>query len=169
MIVLCALSILSMEMYAQNFKLESGKPVIVRTTKSVMSKNNNNNAGVTAIIERDVRDVTGEKVLIMRGTPVQIAANVTRAKGMGKAGAIDLACLSTTAVDGQTISLLGGLNLQGDSNKGAALGCGLGLGLTLLPGVGFFFFCIQGENVEVPADTILQNIVVNDNYTIKVE
>lgn len=61
------------------------------------------------------------------------------------------------------------MNLQGDSNKGAALGCGLGLGLTLLPGVGFFFFCIQGENVEVPENTILQNIVVNDNYTIKAE
>ena len=124
---------------------------------------------VTAIVERDVRDTNGETVLIRRGTPVEMSIVAKKAKGVGKGGMIDLTCISTTAVDGQSVVLLGGLNVQGDDNKGAALGCGLGLGLTFLFPFGFFFLCLKGENVEVPANTLIQNVVVNDNYIIKAE
>lgn len=164
------LSAAGVETFAQKVKLNSGKPVSVRITNDIYSKAGNKiRQEAMAIVDRDVTDISGEKVLIRRGTPVQLSTKVVKAKGVGKAGAIKIDCISTTAVDGQPVSLLGGLNLQGDDRKGVALGCGLGLGLTILCPVGFFFLCIQGENVEVPANTMIQNVVVNDNYMVAAE
>ncbi len=160
-------TLVSMEAIAQQSKLNSGQTVIVRTTTAVASKAKS--TSITAIVDRDVRDASGEKVLIRRGTPVEMSIVAKKARGVGKGGMIDLTCISTTAVDGQNVALLGGLNVQGDDNKGAALGCGLGLGLTFLFPEGLFFLCLKGENVEVPANTLIQNVVVNDNYMIRAE
>ncbi len=169
-VAIILLSAANTESVAQKVKLNNGKSVSIRITNDVYSKaNKKTKQNAMAIVDRDVTDISGDKVLIRRGTPVQLSTTVVRAKGVGKAGAIKIDCMSTTAVDGQVVSLLGGLNLQGDDRKGAALGCGLGLGLTILFPVGFFFLCIQGENVEVPANTIIQNVVVNDNYMIATE
>ncbi|MBQ7856247.1 MAG: hypothetical protein IJ348_03930 [Alistipes sp.] len=153
---------------AQKYELPNGQSVAVRITSDVTSKSKSQQT-VTAIVERDVYDLKHEKVLIRRGTPITLATQIQRAKGMGKAGYININCLSTTAVDGQTIYLLGGLNVEGDDKKGAALGCGLGLGLTVLFPVGFFCFCIQGENVSVPANTMINNVVVNERYFVVAE
>lgn len=152
---------------AQQIKINNGQSISIRTTKSVSSKTKNPN--VSAIVERDVKDISGEKVLIRRGTPIELTVNTQKAKGVGKAGSIDISFIATTAVDGQRISLLGGINSEGDNREGAALGCGLGLGLTVLFPVGFFFLCIKGENVEIPANTIIQNVIINDNYLIRTE
>lgn len=152
---------------AQPVKINNGQSISIRTTKSVSSKSKN--PDVTAIVDRDVKDITGEKVLIRRGTPVELALDAQKAKGVGKPGSIDISLLSTTAVDGQRIALLGGINCEGDDCEGAALGCGLGLGLTVLFPFGFFFLCMKGENVKIPANTIIPNVVINDNYLIRVE
>ena len=164
------LSAASIETFAQKVKLNSGKTVNVRITNDIRSKTDKRTKqDAIAIVDRDVTDISGEKVFIRRGTPVQLSTTVVKAKGIGKAGSIKIDCISTTSVDGQVISLLGGMNVQGDDRKGAALGCGLGLGLTILCPVGLFFLCIQGENVEVPANTMIQNVGVNDNYMIAAE
>ncbi len=151
----------------QKHELRNGQFVAVRITSDVKSESKTAQT-VTAIVERDVLDSKQEKVLIRRGTPITLTTQIQRAKGMGKAGYIKIDCISTTAVDGQTIYLLGGLNVEGDDKKGAALGCGLGLGLTFFP-VGFFCFCIQGENVSMPANTMINNVVVNDRYFVHAE
>jgi len=167
---ICILAIIcacTLETAAQPVKIDNGQSISIRTTKSVSSKTKN--PSISAIIERDVKDITGEKVLIRRGTPVETTINTVKAKGVGKAGSINISFLSTTSVDGQRISLLGGINREGDSREGAALGCGLGLGLTILCPVGLFFLCIKGENVEIPSDTIIQNVIINDNYLIRAE
>ena len=161
---------ISAESYAQKVKLNNGKAVSIRITNDVSSKTNKRTIQEPmAIVDRDVMDASGDIVLISRGTPVQLSSTIVKSKGMGKPGSIKIDCISTTAVDGTPISLFGGMNLQGDSRKGAALGCGLGLGLTVLCPFGFFFFCMHGENVEIPANTMIQNVVVNDNYMIRTE
>ena len=164
------MTVISADSYAQKVKLNNGKSVSIRITNDVSSKTNKRTIQEPmAIVDRDVTDASGDVVLIRRGTPVQLSSAIAKSKGMGKPGSIKINCVSTTAVDGTPISLFGGMNLQGDNRKGAALGCGLGLGLTVLFPVGFFFFCLQGENVEIPANTMIQNVVVNDNYMISAE
>ncbi len=154
--------------FAQPSKLYSGKNVEVRITSDVSSKKRDHDQTIIAIVDKDVRNEQGQ-TLIRRGTPVKLGTTISRAKGMGKEGFIKIECISTTAVDGQEISLMGGDNFAGKNRLGAALGCGLGLGLTVLFPVGFFFFCIKGENATIPAHTLLQNVLVNDTYTISVE
>lgn len=165
--ILASVCVCAFAAEAQSVRINNGQSISIRTTTSISSKQKNPN--VTAIVERDVRDITGEKVLIRRGTPVQLAVTTQKAKGVGKEGFINISLLSTTAVDGQIISLLGGMNCEGNNRKGEALGCGLGLGLTVLCPVGLFFLCIKGEDVEIPANTIIQNVVINDNYFIRAE
>ncbi len=166
--IICILTIIcTFTAEAQPIKINNGQSISIRTTKSVSSRTKN--PDVTAIVERDVKDISGEKILIRRGTPIELTVKTQKAKGVGKAGSIDISFLSTTAVDGQKISLLGGINSEGKNREGAALGCGLGLGLTILCPVGFFFLCIKGENVEIPAHTIIQNVTINDNYLIRIE
>ena len=165
---LSALLLLAPNAYAQKIKLNSGTAVSVRIVDDLSSKQKHNQAA-RAIVDRDVTDITGEKVIIRRGTPVQVGTAVRRAKGVGKPGSIKIDCISTLTVDGQTVPLMGGLSVQGDDRMGVALGCGLGLGLTILCPVGLFLLCIKGENVEIPANTVIYNVVVNNNCMVAAE
>lgn len=168
LISILAVLFVTINVSAQKCELVNGQPINVRLTCDVQSKSKTQQT-VTAIIDNDVYDLSREKVVIRRGTPITLTSKIVKAKGMGKPGSIKIDCVSTTAVDGQIIHLLGGLNIEGNDNKGAALGCGLGLGLTVLCPVGFLFFLIPGENVSVPANTMIHNVVVNDRYLINVE
>lgn len=76
--------------------------------------------------------------------------------------------ISTTAVDGQIISLSGGIEQDGENRQGAAIGLGVGLGLTFLPLGGFFFLCLKGEKVDIPAGTTIFGVTVTDNYDIDI-
>ena len=144
--------------------LERGTVVKVRTTTTISSNSNNL---ISAVVDANVYDVQKKDVLIKAGTPVNINVEAKKAKAMGKAGHIYLKGMTTTSVDGQIISLSGGMNQKGDSKAGLAVGLGLGTGLTVLPIVGFFFFLIKGENVEIPSETLIPNVVVAEEYTIK--
>lgn len=147
-------------------KLSSGKPVSVRLTSDIESNGKIRNE-VTAIVDRDVKDAATDAVLIKRGTPVVIDAHIQKARGVGKPAAVKLTCLSTKAVDGQEIALQGALNEEGDSRKGTALGVGIGVGVFCWPAL--FCLCIKGEKINIPANTLIHNIVVNDDYMIKAE
>lgn len=146
--------------------LQAGKAIPVRLTNQILS-NAKVNVDPMAIVERDVKDAKTGSILIKRGTPVRLDAQIQKAKGVGKGGFINLICLSTTAVDGQTIALQGGMNVVGDNNKGTALGVGLGVGLFCWPAM--FCLCIKGEKVEIPANTLIHNVVVNDDYNIVID
>lgn len=148
------------------YKLNRGTAVKVRITSTISSKSKTT---ASAIVDADVYDATTNTIVIKGGTPVQLNIDSKKAKGMGKAGYIHVKNMTTTAVDGKTISLSGAMNENGDGKAGLALGLGLGTGLTVLPLVGFFFFLIKGDNVEIPSDTIIPNVVAADNYSIQAE
>lgn len=143
--------------------LKRGTSVIVRLTTTADS---NRNTPVTAAVASDVI-VAGEAVII-KGTPVDLSVDKRRAKGLGKPGYLQIGCLSTTAVDGQTIALSGHIEKAGDDRQGAAIGLGIGLGLTLLPFGGFLLLCLKGEKAELPAGTTIMDVSVAGNYTIDV-
>lgn len=147
--------------------LPNGKSIPVRITSAIGS-NTKKGPEPTAIVDADIRDDRGEHLLIRRGTPVEIAADIRKARGVGKGALIHLDFLSTTAVDGQKIRLQGNWSKEGASKKGAALGVGLGVGLTVCWPC-LFCLCIKGEKVTVPENTIVNNVVANDSYRIRTE
>ena len=150
--------------WAQNPNLISGQQVNVRLLNALESKTNIQ-ATPSAIVDANIVDANGN-ILVKRGTPVQLTLDTQRARGLGKAGSININCLSTTAVDGQQIFLLGGMTAMGDDREGLAIGLGIGAGIVVFP-VGFFCLCIKGEEAYIPSNTIITNVVVDDNYTIK--
>ena len=137
--------------------LRRGTSVIVRLSTSA---NSNRDTPIRADVVSDLT-IAGEPV-ITRGTPVILSVNKRKAKGLGKPGYLQIGCISTTAVDGQIISLSGGIEQDGENRQGAAIGLGVGLGLT------FFFLCLKGEKVDIPAGTTIFGVTVTDNYDIDI-
>lgn len=157
-----ALFVMNLSIFA-NAPLERGTSLSVRITSLVSSQSKGDSP--TAIVENDVKDKTGN-ILIKRGTPVTLQVERKKAKGCGKAGFVNIKCISTTAVDGQNISLEGNVNSEGDDRKGLAIGLGVGLGLTFLPFVGFAFLAIKGEAAKIQSNTIIPNVFVMNDYSI---
>jgi hypothetical protein len=60
----------------------------------------------------------------------------------------------------------GGITAMGDDREGLAIGLGIGAGIVVFP-FGLFCLCIKGEEAYIPSNTIITNVVVDDNYTIK--
>lgn len=120
-----AVSMVHLSVFAAS-PLERGTALSVRVTSQITSKKKGT---ASAIVENDVKGKDG-KVVIKRGTPVQLQLEKKSARGCGKAGYVNVKCISTQAIDGQNITLEGNINDEGESKKGLAIGLGVGLGLT---------------------------------------
>ena len=149
---------------AQNYNLTAGQPIPVRIMTSVSSENRLQSLPM-AIVDSNITDKEGN-VLIRRGTNVIINTELTRRKGVGKPGYIKIDCLTTTAVDGQTIYLLGGISACGRDREVLAIGLGVGAGIFAFP-FGLFCFCIKGEEAYLPGNSIISNVVIDDNYEVR--
>lgn len=128
------------------------------------SANSNRNTPIIAEVASDV--IIAGEIVIVQGTPVILSTNKRKAKGIGKAGYLQIGCISTATVDGQTILLSSGIEQDGENWRGVAIGLGVGLGLTFLPLGGFFFLCIKGEKDGIPAGTTIFGVTIMDNYDI---
>lgn len=142
--------------------LTRGTNVSVRITSDISSKKSGT---PSALVENDVTNAAG-RLVIKRGTPVQLDIKRTKARGAGKPGEVTVRCISTTAVDGQIVSLEGITSETGEAKKGLALGLGIGLGLTFLPFVGFALCAIKGQQAVVEANTIIPSVMVTGDYQI---
>lgn len=149
--------------WAQRPNLTNGQHVSVRILNAIDSKAKIQPT-VSAIVDANIVDTEGN-MLIKRGTPVQMTLETEPARGVGKAGYIIVTCLSTTAVDGQTIYLAGGMSAFGNEREELAIGLGVGVGIVAFP-FGLFCLCIKGEQAHIPSNTIISNVVIDDNYTI---
>lgn len=143
--------------------LERGTTLSVRITSQVTSKNE---GSPSAIVENDVKSKDG-RVLIKRGTPVQLQIDRQKARGVGKPGSVTVKCVSTNAVDGQSILLEGSVSGEGNDKKGLSSGLGVGLGLTFLPGVEFAFLAIKGEQAVIENNTIIPTVFVMNDYSVE--
>lgn len=152
-----------------NVSIFAGTPLLRGTTLSVRLtaeiSSQYNGVSPYAMVENDVRSRDGE-ILIRRGTPVAIEVDRKKAKGCGKPGYTNVRCISTTAVDGQNITLEGNIASEGEDRKGLAIGLGVGLGLTFLPIVGFAFLALKGDNAKIPVNTLVHSVFVMNDYEI---
>lgn len=143
--------------------LNSGKTLSVRITSEITS---NSKTTPSAIVDNDVKG-KGGRVLIKRGTPVMLQVERVSKRGCGRAGEVKIKCISTTAVDGQTILLSGGeLQKEGKNKKGLAIGLGVGLGYTFLPGVGLAFLAIKGDDAKIESNELIPVVFIASDYEI---
>ena len=163
--IFMALLLVSANIFAvgPDFNLRRGTALSVRIVSKITSKKGGVNPN--AIVENDVYGKNGELV-IRRGSPVVLQVDKKKARGCGKPGYVNVKCVSTSAVDGQSITLEGAVSDEGNPKKGLALGLGIGLGLTFLPFVGFAFLAIHGEQASVADNTLIPNVFVMNDYTI---
>ncbi len=145
--------------------LPNGKSIPVRLTTDIYS-NSKVLQEPAAVVDADIKDDSGTHVLIRRGTPVVLDAQIRKARGVGKPAYVKLKCMTTVSVDGQTVRLQGGYAREGRSRKGTALGVGLGVGIPVCWPC-LFCLCIKGEKITVPENTMFDNVVVNDVYHIE--
>lgn len=146
-----------------DYNLKRGTTLSVRLMSSASSKGKTT---PTAVVDNDVYSPDG-KLLIKRGESVALQVNKQKARGCGKAGYVSVTCVSTTAADGQNISLNGVIEQEGQKKLGLALGLGIGLGLTVLPFVGFAFLAIKGGQATIDANTLIPNVTVMGDYNIR--
>ena len=154
-----ALATLNLSVFAAT-PLTRGTMLNVKIGSTIDSKHKSTSA---AYVDTDVRNAQG-CVVIKRGTPVEIAVTRKKARGCGRAGEIMVRCLSTTAIDGQTIMLLGEMSEEGQQRKGLAIGLGVGLGLFFWPLISLL--AIKGKQAVVEADTTIPNVMVTNDYLI---
>lgn len=155
-----AMLMLNLSVFAST-PLSRGTALSVRLMSSVDSKKK---VTPTAMVECDV--MKEGKVLIRKGTPVQLQVERKKARGCGRPGYMAIKCVSTTAVDGQSVVLEGNIDAEGDSKKGLAIGLGVGLGLFFWPCLGCL--AIKGEQAVVESNTLINNVFVMNDYEVEV-
>lgn len=136
----------------------------------------------TAIVEADL--VVNGTTVIKKGTPVLLQVKRKKARGCGRPGEVKVDFLSTTATDGQTIQLSeGSIEETGLPRKGLALGSGIGacagIAATVTAVIGILgsgipcglpalaLLMIKGEQAVIPANTIVPNVLISNDYIIK--
>lgn len=156
--LLCALATCTAS-FAQK-TLKSGTIIPVTFTEKVTSSSTTANL----IVAQDVK-VDGVTA-IAAGTPVLNQVTGTKKRGCGRPGTVTVTILSTTATNGEAVRLMGQpLLKEGQNKKGKAIGLGVGLGIFMWPCLGCL--AIKGGDAEIPAGTIVQNMMTNNEVTIK--
>ncbi len=140
--------------------LKAGTLIPLAFNEKVTSKSNS--ANITVAQDVKVDGVT----VIAAGTPVQNQVTGTKKRGCGRPGSVSVTFLSTTATNGEVVRLMGQpLVKEGVSKKGKAIGLGVGLGIFMWPCLGCL--AIKGGEAEIPAGTIVQNMMTNNEVSVK--
>lgn len=145
--VFLAVNILGLSSLSASNKvtLNAGTPIVLESMYSIVSNMTSAGQVVDFKVKYDI--VSGDKVLIAAGSIAKGQVVRTQyAKGLGKAGFVEVQLNSVTAADGSMIPLAGGnLYREGRDRQGEAII--LGVVLCLL------FLTIKGENAVIPAGT----------------
>ena len=158
--ILSLLCIISSMSIAAQTTLKSGSIVPISFTERVTSASTYANI----VVAQDIK-VNGVTI-IAAGTPVLNQVTGTKKRGCGRPGTVTVVPISTTAVNGEVGRLMGQpFNKEGVNRKGMAIGLGVGLGVFCWPCLACL--AIKGRNAEIPIGTIVQNMMTNNEVTIK--
>lgn len=139
-----------------------GTIINVRIPSELSSAANAQN-NVSGVVNEDLFGYDGS-VLIKGGAPVVLQITKKARRGVGRPGAVIIVPVSVLALDNKTILFSNsGPVYEGRSKRGAALGAGISCGLLVFPPL-FALLAIKGEDIKVPANTIIQASVANDYY-----
>ena len=122
--------------------LKAGTVVPLETVSLIKSDNATVGRTIDFRVTRDI-EVDGETVIPAGAIAKGQVTRSQKAKGLGKAGFVEVKIKSVTAVDGQEVYLSGGnINQEGDDKAGLAII--LGLFVCIL------FLFMKGKDGEIP-------------------
>lgn len=140
--------------------LRSGSIVTLKFSENVTSKSTN----ASVVVANDVR--VGDQIVISAGTPVMSQVNATKRRGCGRAGSVSVNFISTKAVDGSIVNLMGGnITREGRNKKGMAIGLGVGLGVFVWPCLACL--AIKGGHAVISEGTLTQNVFTANDVVLK--
>lgn len=123
--------------------------------------NSESSAEITSLNMVTYNDVFVDgELFIKKGTRVENSVKVTKRKGVGKPGIIEIIAISTTNTSDQVVLLNGTYVVEGVSNRGKALGVGLGVGLGTILFPMIAFIAKKGEPVDIKPNTIINQFYV---------
>ena len=146
--------------------LKGNTLIYIKTQNAITSEKS---VGTTiGIVSSPVKDINGN-VLIEENTPVTLNVVAVPAKSWGKPGTLIINALSTTAVDGQNITLTGTYSTEGADRKTMACGISAALFVFIILVGGLTGFFIKGGEAEVPSNYIFSNFYVASNTTVQLQ
>ncbi|MDB2493481.1 hypothetical protein N9X15_04925 [Flavobacteriaceae bacterium] len=122
--------------------LKSGTVIPLETINVIKSDNATVGRTIDLRVTRDV-EVDGQTVIPAGSIAKGQITRSQKAKGLGKAGFLEIQIKSVTAVDGQEVYLAGG-NVSEEGDDKATLAIVLGLFVCIL------FLFMKGKNAEIP-------------------
>ena len=126
----------------QTVVLKAGTVIPLETINVIKSDNATVGRTIDLRVTRDV-DVDGQTVIPAGSIAKGQVTRSEKAKGLGKAGFLEIQIKSVTAVDGQEVYLAGG-NVSEEGEDKAVLAIVLGLFVCIL------LLLIKGKNAEIP-------------------
>ena len=140
--------------------LKSGSVVTLRFVESV----NSQSTSTSVVVAQDVK--VGDVTFISAGTPAIAQVTGVKRRGCGRAGTVSVEFISTKAVDGSQVNLLGGkISREGKNKKGLAIGLGVGLGIFAWPCLACL--AIKGGEAEIPAGTLTTSVLTANEVVLK--
>lgn len=122
--------------------LKAGTVIPLETINVIKSDNATVGRTIDLRVTRDV-EVDGQTVIPAGSIAKGQVTRSQKAKGLGKAGFLEIQIKSVTAVDGQEVYLAGG-NVSEEGDDKATLAIVLGIFVCIL------FLFIKGKNAEIP-------------------
>jgi len=122
--------------------LKAGTVIPLETMNVIKSDNATVGRTIDLRVTRDV-EVDGQTVIPAGSIAKGQVTRSQKAKGLGKAGFLEIQIKSVTAVDGQEVYLAGG-NVSEEGDDKATLAIVLGLFVCIL------FLFMKGKNAEIP-------------------
>lgn len=122
--------------------LKAGTVIPLETINVIKSDNATVGRTIDLRVTRDV-EVDGQTVIPAGSIAKGQITRSQKAKGLGKAGFLEIQIKSVTAVDGQEVYLAGG-NVSEEGDDKATLAIVLGLFVCIL------FLFMKGKNAEIP-------------------
>jgi|WetSurMetagenome_2_1015567.scaffolds.fasta_scaffold70294_2 hypothetical protein len=134
--------------------LKEGTPLLLLTTKKLVSGKEQEGATVNYTVARDVLS-PNKKVLVELGAPAYGKITKSRKRGMlGKNGKLEFTVESVEAVDGTTIPIRGSEQVSGRNNSGV-----VAASVLLFTVLAVF---VNGRDIEIPEGTEVAAYVDRD-------
>lgn len=122
--------------------LKAGTVIPLETVSTIKSDNATVGRTIDLRVTRDI-DVDGKTVIAAGSMAKGQITRSQKAKGLGKAGFLEITIKSVTAIDGQEVYLAGG-NVSEEGDDQQTLAIVLGLFVCIL------FLFIKGKDAEIP-------------------
>ncbi len=134
--------------------LRAGTPVLLETNQTIVSDNLSVGQSIDFKVRFDVK--TDNKLVVRAGSIAKgQVTRVSKSKGLGKEGYVEIQLKTVQTIDGQMVPLTSG-NLYREGEDKQGLAWGLGILVCIL------FLTIKGKEAMIPSGTTVDSNIAMD-------